>query len=157
MRLLGAFLTTLVILGGLRCFFWSRSQSRSVAVAPVVQTAEERFTLEATLTFDAGADEFALEPDTSLVVECLGKRVVVHREPIKAGAQLTFALDHPFVVGTNELFVRAHTGAAGDRGPACDARPDRSGRRRLGRRSDDLGGGGGTGRGHGRTGGHRGR
>lgn len=113
MRVLGALLITVFILGGLRIFFGLRQQARPAPPVVAVQLAEEPFTLEATLTFDAAPDEFDLQP-AALVVECQGETLYTHEEPIPAWTRLSIPLEHSFVVGANELFVRVTPRASAD-------------------------------------------
>ena len=113
MRVLGALLITVFILGGLRVFFALRHQVRPAPAVAVIQTVDDPYTLEATLTFDAAPDEFDLQP-AALVVECQGETLYTHEEPIPAWTRLSIPLEHSFVVGANELFVRVTPRAGSD-------------------------------------------
>ncbi len=82
MRPLLALILAVVILGGLQLYMVFRPQPKVVAV-DYEQTATGKFTVDVTLTFDAGPDAFALDPTTAPVVllQLRGRDLVRHTEP----------------------------------------------------------------------------
>lgn len=116
MRIVGAVLVTIAILGGLNGFFHYRNQRRaSRAPTQRLVRASQDYTMHVTVPFDAAPDEYALDPaqTASLLVENRGNRVYAQREPIAAGTTVQIALADQLTIGQNELFVRVT--------PAADA------------------------------------
>ena len=108
MRPLLALLVAGSILGGLQLYMQFRPQPKRV-VHDVEQSAAGRFTVEITLTFDAGPDAFALDPSSApaVLLQLRGTDVVRRTDSIAAGEQVRADHVQGIVTGKNEFFVQA--------------------------------------------------
>jgi hypothetical protein len=73
--------------------------------------AEGKFSLEVTLSFDAGADSaFSLDPtrSTAVRVEFRGRELLRIDEPVAAGTPLRIDDVEGIVPGPNEFYIEAH-------------------------------------------------
>lgn len=108
MRVLGALLVSVAILGGLWTFLMLRNQQRPTLAPRQVTRVSDEYEIEVTLTFDAEPDDFALDPNgsASMIVEHQGDTVYARVEPIEAGTSIGVPLQDRLVVGANELYIR---------------------------------------------------
>jgi hypothetical protein len=73
--------------------------------------AEDVFTLEITLTFDAGGESaFSLEPaeSTAVLVRFRDRELLRMEEPVPAGTPLRIEEIEGVVEGSNEFYIEAH-------------------------------------------------
>ena len=106
MRPLAAILLAVLILGSVKAYMlFERSLPPPMVVSTVQQSAAGKFSVDVTLTFDAAADEFALEP-LSVVIELQGQELFRSREPVPADRPIVLE-DVPRVVeGRNSFFLK---------------------------------------------------
>jgi hypothetical protein len=109
MRPFLALLTVGLILGGLQLYLLVRPQRASGVALQAERAAAGTFTVEVTLTFDAGPDEFALDSTlaSSLLVQLRGQDLLRSSEPIAAGQQIKLDAVVGVVTGNNEFYVQA--------------------------------------------------
>lgn len=109
MRPLLAFLTIVVILGGLQLYMRNRPSRPEAALLIAETAAQGQYSLDITLTFDAGPDPFALDPDAapSLLVLLRGAEVLRREDAVATGAVITVSDVQGLVQGANEFFVVA--------------------------------------------------
>jgi hypothetical protein len=115
MRPLLALLLCLAILGivggYLRLSEELRQRTAQGQEAHHVEIAAGKFSVEVTLTFDAGgASAFALEPteETSLLVLFQGRELIRSKEPVAAGAAVRVEDIQGIASGKNEFYLEAH-------------------------------------------------
>lgn len=107
MRPLFALVTALLILGIVQAFVTFQAGIRAPrSVTTIEHVAQGKFSVDVTLTFDAAADEFSLEP-AAVVVLHHGKEILLHKEPVPAGQSLVAADVPDVVAGRNEFYVKA--------------------------------------------------
>jgi len=109
MRPLLVLVITLAILGGLQLYMATRSVVHPNASAYAPPAATGRFSLEVTLTFDAGPDAFALQVDDapSVLVQHRGQDLIRSTRPVASGTTLRADDVAGVVAGRNEFSVRA--------------------------------------------------
>jgi hypothetical protein len=107
-RIVIAAALAIVILGGLKVYITLRERLTTAAPQIVTHTATGKYDVEVTLSFDAGPNEFSLNPDEApALVVGLGARELLRRtDPVPAGA-VTIENVEGLAVGANELFVSA--------------------------------------------------
>ncbi len=112
LRPLLALLLAGLILGGMQLYTTLRPAPQRSEIA--VRFAEGRFTLEVTLTFDAGPDPFAFETENApaLLVTFEGRELLRRTEPVPAGETVRIESIEGIVSGSgrrgrNEFFVEA--------------------------------------------------
>ena len=71
------------------------------------QTATGKFTVEATLSFDAARDDFALEDEPAVVVRMAGRDLIRADQPVTSGEPLRADDVAGIVEGRNAFFFRA--------------------------------------------------
>lgn len=106
MRPLLALILAVGIIFGVQSFI-SASAGKVVERAKVVETqADGTYSIEVTLTFDAGPDAFALEADDapSVLIEQRGKEILRRTESVEAGVAMV-AEAPSIVVGRNEFYI----------------------------------------------------
>jgi hypothetical protein len=113
MRPLLALLLSLAIFGAVGGYLrFARELQQQRAIVGAENTAAEgKFTLEVTLSFDAGADSaFSLDPSksTAVRVQFRGREVLRVDEPVSAGTALRVEDVEEIVPGANEFYVEAH-------------------------------------------------
>ena len=97
------------ILGGLQGYMSLRDRLGPPPAQEVETSAAGIFTLDLTLTFDAGPDPFALDVDNapSLLVEFRGQEMLRETGNVPAGQPIVIAPVRDVVQGKNEFFVKA--------------------------------------------------
>ncbi len=115
MRPLLALLLCLAIFGTVGGYLRLSEEVRQRTVqgqdAQHVEIATGKFSVEVTLTFDAGgASAFALEPteETSLLVLFQGRELIRSKESIAAGTPLRVEDIQGITSGMNEFYLEAH-------------------------------------------------
>jgi hypothetical protein len=115
MRPLLALLLSLAIFGAVAGYLqFARAVQRRTAAETVhaaESVAEGKFSLEATLSFDAGADTaFSLDPTKSMAVrvQFRGRELLKIDEPVAAGTPLRMDEVEGIVPGPNEFYLEAH-------------------------------------------------
>jgi hypothetical protein len=115
MRPLLAILTTALILGGLQGYFVLRDRFGPKPATSVERPAPGVYSLEITLTFDAGPDPFALEASDKTCLEVLFRNQALLRrtERVTAGEKVVVPAIGGIVAGadefrgSNEFLIRA--------------------------------------------------
>lgn len=115
MRPFLAFLTVITILGGLQGYFMLRDRFGPSAAPLVERPAPGLYSLEITLTFDAGPDPFALEAGDQTCLEVLfrGDALLRRTERVSAGEVVVITPISSIMAGSdeaqgrNEFVVRA--------------------------------------------------
>jgi hypothetical protein len=97
------------ILGGLQGYMSLRDRMRPPPAQEVETSAAGIFSLDLTLTFDAGPDPFALDLDDapSLLVEFRGQQLLRETGSVPAGQPIVIAPIRGVDQGKNEFFVKA--------------------------------------------------
>ena len=108
MRPLSAIAVVILILGGVQ-FYMSQRPTVVRQVADEEVQAGGDFSLDITLTFDAGPDAFALDVNDapSLLVLFRGNELIRETELVSAGEVVTVEKIDNVVNGQNEFFVQA--------------------------------------------------
>ena len=111
MRILAVIAIWVAIIGGVSLYMNTRPEiTRAIAVVPQGIGAGEPFRLEATPTFTAEADPFALEGETgetAFVVWLNGREVLKASEESRAGIPVVLEPVDGLIEGVNELYVEA--------------------------------------------------
>jgi hypothetical protein len=121
MRPILALLLCLAIFGAVAGYLqFAREVQVRIAALPADPqeelSAEGKFSLEATLSFDAGADSaFSLDPakSTSVRVQFRGHELLLVDEPVAAGSSLRIEDVEGIVPGVNEFFIEAQPASQG--------------------------------------------
>jgi hypothetical protein len=104
MRPLIALLLSAAILLGVRAYLrFAESLRRPQASVVEEIVAYGKFSAEITLTFDAAADEFSLEP-ISLVFKQQDRVLLERRDPVRAGEPLVIENLTGIIAGRNEFY-----------------------------------------------------
>ncbi len=111
MRILAVITIWVVIIGGVSLYMGSRPEvTRAIALVPEGIGSGEPFRLEATPTFTAEADPFALEEEAgegAFVVWLNGGEVLKAAEESRAGVAVVLEPVQGLIKGVNELYVEA--------------------------------------------------
>jgi hypothetical protein len=109
MRPLLALIVAGAILGGLQLYMRTRPQPAGRQAGVAEHMAEGHFSVELTLTFDAGPDAFAVDlaDAAALLVRLRGREILRRSEAIAAGQQLRVDDVAGVVSGHNEFYVQA--------------------------------------------------
>lgn len=108
-RCTAAVVIVLVIMGGLQFYMTHRPQVSAPTGSIQLQAAPGEFTVEVTLTFAAGPDEFAFDPEDApcLVVSLNGHEILSRKERVAAGEAILIGNVDGLKVGANEFFLHA--------------------------------------------------
>ncbi len=108
MRPLIAIMVAAVVLGTVQAFL-SATATPGRATASQATSATGLFTVDVTLTFDAGPDPFALRSDeaASLLVEFRGRTLLRETGPLSNGDIITLGPVPDVEVGQNEFYLMA--------------------------------------------------
>jgi antitoxin (DNA-binding transcriptional repressor) of toxin-antitoxin stability system len=109
MRPVLAILTTVLILGGLQGYFLLRDRFGPTAPVAIEHPAPGVYSLEITLTFDAGPDPFALAASDQTCLEVLfrGQTLLRRVERVSAGEKVVITPIEDIVAGKNEFVFKA--------------------------------------------------
>jgi hypothetical protein len=109
MRPLLALIIVVTILGSLQLYVQHRPAPPVAAELIREQVARGDFSVEITLTFDAGPDAFAIDPATapSLVLLLRGQEILRRQDTIAAGQPLIVQDVQGLVSGGNEFYLSA--------------------------------------------------
>jgi hypothetical protein len=104
-----ALLVAVIILGGLQLYMTIRPQPSGRMAAQDELAARGRFSVEITLTFDAGPDAFSLDVSDApaVLVQLRGVDLLRRQEEVLAGDQVVIDDVSGLVEGKNEFFVQA--------------------------------------------------
>ena len=106
MRPLAAILLAVLILGSVKAYqLFESSLPAPVSVAQAQVSAAGQFSVDLTLTFDAGPDDFALAP-LSALVELQGRELYRSRERIPEGRAIVVEDVAGVVEGVNSFFIK---------------------------------------------------
>lgn len=109
MRPLLSLTIAVVVLGGLRWYMQVRDRFRVHDISSGESVAAGVFSVELTLTFNAGPDPFGLDRDNATAVEVMFRGQPLLRETgtVEAGTPLVVSPVQGVVEGPNEFFVSA--------------------------------------------------
>ena len=109
MRPILALLVPIILLGGLQLSMELRPRATAPTAAIAATTAAGKFTIEISLTFDAGPDEFALNATDapSLVVRLQGRELLRRTDAVEGGRPIQITDVQGLVEGANELYIEA--------------------------------------------------
>jgi hypothetical protein len=106
MRPIAAILLAVLILGSVKAYtLFERSLPPPIDISTVQQSATGKFSVDVTLTFDAAADDFALEP-LAVVIELQGHELFRSLEPVPAGRPIVVEEVPGVVEGRNSFFLK---------------------------------------------------